>query len=121
MNRSGGSCDRFDLLVRLSGLPVIAVELGDDGGLRTVELSALVVGCRTCGVVAHGPRPGGGPRPGRGHARGCAVGRSAGDGDVAQAAVGVPRAGMLKPIPAWLTGLTGCPCNLMRRMVGGVK
>jgi hypothetical protein len=67
LNRSGGSCDRFHLLVRLSGLPVIAVELGDDGGLRTVESSAWwwVAAPAVWSLTAHGrveaPKPASAP------------------------------------------------------------
>lgn len=53
---SGGYCDRCDLLVGLPGLHVIAVERDDgDGSLTvTVESEPGVMGCPTCGVVAHG-------------------------------------------------------------------
>ncbi len=54
--RSGGYCDRCDLLVGLPGLHVIGVERDDgDGSLTvTVESEPQVMGCPTCGVVAHG-------------------------------------------------------------------
>ena len=53
---SGGYCDRCDLLVGLPGLHVIAVERDEgDGSLTvTVESEPGVMGCPTCGVVAHG-------------------------------------------------------------------
>jgi transposase len=51
---SGGYCDRCDLLVGLDGLHVTAVERDDGGGLTiTVESAAALMGCRSCGVVAH--------------------------------------------------------------------
>ena len=50
----GGYCDRCDLLVGLDGLRVIGVERDDGGGLAvTVESEPEVMGCPTCGVVAH--------------------------------------------------------------------
>jgi transposase len=52
---AGGYCDRCDLLVGLGGLRVIAVERDDDGELRvSVESEPGVMGCPTCGVLAHG-------------------------------------------------------------------
>jgi transposase len=52
----GGYCDRCDLLVGLDGLRVIGVERDDGGGALTVtvESEPEVMGCPTCGVVAHG-------------------------------------------------------------------
>ena len=55
----GGYCDRCDLLVGLPGLRVIAVERDDgasgSGALTvTVESAPAVMGCRACGVLAHG-------------------------------------------------------------------
>ena len=51
----GGYCERCDLLVGLDGLRVIGVERDDGGALRvTVESEPEVMGCPTCGVVAHG-------------------------------------------------------------------
>jgi hypothetical protein len=120
LNRSGGSCDRFHLLVRLSGLPVIAVELGDDGGLRTVESSAWwwVAAPAVWSLTAHG--------------------RVEADGRVEVTLAEAPRAG--PPVTVtWRRWRWVCPsrdaqtdpnvvdraywrpCNLMRRMVGGVK
>ena len=51
----GGYCDRCDLLVGLPGLHVIGVERDEgDGSLTvTVESGPDVMGCPTCGVVAH--------------------------------------------------------------------
>ncbi|MGL5810260.1 MAG: ISL3 family transposase [Nocardioides sp.] len=53
---SGGYCDRCDLLVGLPGLRVVAVERdeGEESLLVTVESEPGVMGCPTCGVVAHG-------------------------------------------------------------------
>ena len=53
---SGGYCDRCDLLVGLPGLHVIGVDRDEgDGSLTvTVESEPQVMGCPTCGVVAHG-------------------------------------------------------------------
>jgi transposase len=53
---SGGYCDRCDLLVGLPGLHVIGVERdeGDESLTVTVESEPGVMGCPTCGVVAHG-------------------------------------------------------------------
>jgi len=51
----GGYCDRCDLLVGLEGLHVLSVERVDGGGLTvTVESERALMGCPTCGVVAHG-------------------------------------------------------------------
>ena len=52
---AGGYCDRCDLLVGLAGLHVIAVDRDEgDGSLTvTVESEPDVMGCPTCGVVAH--------------------------------------------------------------------
>ena len=52
---AGGYCDRCDLLVGLAGLHVIAVDRDEgDGSLTvTVESEPEVMGCPTCGVVAH--------------------------------------------------------------------
>jgi len=51
----GGYCDRCDLLVGLEGLRVIAVERDEGGALTvSVESEPAVMGCRTCGVLAHG-------------------------------------------------------------------
>lgn len=51
----GCYCDRCDLLVGLDGLHVTAVERDDGGALTvTVESGGEPMGCRTCGVVAHG-------------------------------------------------------------------
>jgi transposase len=51
----GGYCQRCDVLVGLPGLHVTGVER-TEGGLRVqVESGRLVVvGCPSCGVVAHG-------------------------------------------------------------------
>ena len=52
---SGDYCDRCDLLVKLPGLHVIAVERdGRDRLVVTVESAPGPMGCRSCGVVAHG-------------------------------------------------------------------
>ena len=86
---SGGYCDRCDLLVGLDGLHVTGVDRDDGGRLVvTVESAPTVMGCPACGVVARGHgrdevRAGGRPgvrRPVRMR--------------VAQAALGVPRAGL---------------------------
>ena len=51
----GGYCDRCDLLVGLDGLRVIAVARDDHGALTVaVESERAVMGCPSCGVVAHG-------------------------------------------------------------------
>ena len=51
---AGAYCDRCDLLVGLGGLHVTGVVRDDGGGLVvTVESAPEVMGCRTCGVVAH--------------------------------------------------------------------
>ena len=51
----GGYCERCDVLVGLDGLHVTAVDRDDRGGLRVmVESPPTVVGCPSCGVVAHG-------------------------------------------------------------------
>jgi len=51
----GDYCDRCDLLVKLPGLHVIAVERdGRDRLVVTVESAPGPMGCRSCGVVAHG-------------------------------------------------------------------
>ena len=86
---AGGYCDRCDLLVGLDGLHVIAVERDDGGRLTvTVESAPAPMGCPTCGVVAHGH--------GRVEVRlvdAPAMGRPVRI-RVAQAAVGVSRAGV---------------------------
>jgi len=52
--RGGGYCDRCDLLVGLDGLRVVEVARDDRGALTvTVESEPAVMGCPTCGVVAH--------------------------------------------------------------------
>ena len=51
----GGYCERCDVLVGLDGLHVIGVERDDGGALVvTVESEPTVMGCPSCGVVAHG-------------------------------------------------------------------
>jgi transposase len=51
----GGYCDRCDLLVGLDGLRVIGVERDDAGALTvSVESAPDVMGCPTCGALAHG-------------------------------------------------------------------
>ena len=51
----GEYCDRCDLLVGLPGLHVVAVERdGGDGLVVTVESAPEPMGCRSCGVIAHG-------------------------------------------------------------------
>lgn len=51
----GGYCDRCDLLVGLEGLRVVGVERDPGGRLTvTVESVPAPMGCRSCGVVAHG-------------------------------------------------------------------
>jgi len=51
----GGYCDRCDLLVGLPGLHVIAVERdARDRLVVTVESEPGPMGCRLCGVIAHG-------------------------------------------------------------------
>ena len=51
----GGYCDRCDLLVGLDGLRVTGVARDEDGALTVVvESEPAVVGCPSCGVVAHG-------------------------------------------------------------------
>ncbi|WP_461004823.1 ISL3 family transposase, partial [Terrabacter terrigena] len=51
----GGYCDRCDLLVGLDGLRVTAVARDEDGALSVVvESEPAVMGCPSCGVVAHG-------------------------------------------------------------------
>ena len=53
--RAGGYCDRCDLLVDLDGLRVIDVARSDRGVLTVkVESPPTVMGCPSCGVVAHG-------------------------------------------------------------------
>lgn len=54
--RAGGSyCDRCDLLVGLPGLHVIAIERdARDRLVVTVESEPGLMGCRSCGVIAHG-------------------------------------------------------------------
>ncbi|XAS78300.1 ISL3 family transposase (plasmid) [Dermatophilaceae bacterium Sec6.4] len=48
-------CDRCDLLIGLPGLRVIGVERGAGGALTVrVESPPGLMGCTTCGVVAHG-------------------------------------------------------------------
>lgn len=52
---AGGYCDRCDVLVGLVGLHVVAVEHHPGDRLTvTVESARQVMGCRSCGVVAHG-------------------------------------------------------------------
>ncbi|MGL5849285.1 MAG: ISL3 family transposase [Phycicoccus sp.] len=52
---AGGYCERCDLLVGLPGLRVTAADRDDGGALMvTVESEAAVMGCPTCGVLAHG-------------------------------------------------------------------
>ena len=52
---SDAYCDRCELLVGLGGLHVTGVVRDDGGGLVvTVESAPEVMGCHTCGVVAHG-------------------------------------------------------------------
>jgi transposase len=50
-----GYCSRCDLLVGLEGLHVVGVDVDDDVGVLTVRVESPsgVMGCRTCGVVAH--------------------------------------------------------------------
>jgi len=51
----GGYCDRCDLLVGLDGLRVVEVERDPRDRLTiTVESVSEPMGCRSCGVVAHG-------------------------------------------------------------------
>jgi len=51
----GGYCERCDLLVGLDGLRVTGVDREDgDRLVVTVESEPTVMGCRACGVVAHG-------------------------------------------------------------------
>ena len=50
----GGYCDRCDLLVGLDGLHVLGVVRDDRDVLTvTVESAPVVMGCLSCGVVAH--------------------------------------------------------------------
>ncbi|MDQ2849815.1 MAG: hypothetical protein M3Y49_03620 [Actinomycetota bacterium] len=50
-----GYCDRCGPLIDLQGLRVIAVERFASGALRVeVESPPGLLGCATCGVVAHG-------------------------------------------------------------------
>jgi hypothetical protein len=52
---AGGYCERCDLLVGLHGLHVTAVDREHGGRLVVqVESEPTVMGCPTCGVVAHG-------------------------------------------------------------------
>ena len=47
-------CDNCDLLVGLEGLHVLSVERDEDGALTvTMESTPAVMGCRSCGVIAH--------------------------------------------------------------------
>src|SRR5660397_206618 len=50
-------CGRCDVLVGLDGLHVVAVDtdVGTGALTVTVESEPGVIGCHTCGVVAHGP------------------------------------------------------------------
>ena len=51
---AGAYCDRCDLLVGLDGLRVIDVVRDERDALTvTVESEPSVMGCRSCGVVAH--------------------------------------------------------------------
>ena len=51
----GSYCDRCDLLVGLDGLRVTGVARDEDDALTVVvESEPAVMGCPTCGVVAHG-------------------------------------------------------------------
>ncbi|WP_435986047.1 ISL3 family transposase [Terrabacter sp. LjRoot27] len=51
----GGYCDRCDLLVGLDGLRVTAVARDEHGALSVaVESEQAVMGCPSCGVLAHG-------------------------------------------------------------------
>ena len=51
----GRYCDRCDLLVGLDGLRVTAVARDEGGALTvTVESEPALMGCPSCGVVAHG-------------------------------------------------------------------
>ena len=51
----GGYCERCDVLVGLEGLHVIGVDRDDGGRLVvTVESEPTLLGCPSCGVVAHG-------------------------------------------------------------------
>lgn len=52
----GGYCQRCDVLVGLDGLHVIGVERDDGAGSLRVRVESRrpdVMGCPTCGVVAH--------------------------------------------------------------------
>ena len=52
---AGDYCDRCDVLVGLDGLHVVAVEHCPAGRLMvTVESAPEPMGCRSCGVLAHG-------------------------------------------------------------------
>ena len=52
---AGGYCDRCDVLVGLDGLHVLAVERDPRDRLTvTVESAPEPMGCRGCGVLAHG-------------------------------------------------------------------
>ena len=52
--RESGYCDRCDLLVGLPGLSVASVARdGRDALTITVESPPTVMGCRSCGVIAH--------------------------------------------------------------------
>lgn len=52
---AGGYCDRCDLLVGLDALHVSGVDRDDGGALTvTVESAPEPMGCRACGVLAHG-------------------------------------------------------------------
>lgn len=52
----GGYCERCDLLVGLPALHVVAVDRdGRDRLVVTVESALEPMGCRSCGVIAHGP------------------------------------------------------------------
>lgn len=53
--RAGGYCERCDLLVGLPGLHVVAVDRDDrDRLVVTMGSAPEPMGCRSCGVIAHG-------------------------------------------------------------------
>ncbi len=55
-SRAGSYCERCDLLIGLAGLHVIAVVRDEGNGALTVTVESErdVIGCPSCGVVAHG-------------------------------------------------------------------